>query len=96
MGDLDRFSALFGEDFGELVDVAEGVGASTQGEATGGALVVVLSVISLDVKLAQVLVVGKTLVDGQPGVVNSEKKKVENNCKGSFINYVTKICSRGI
>ena len=82
MRDLDRFPALFGEDFGELVDVAEGVSASTEGEATGGALVVVLSVISLDVKLAQVLVVGKTLVDCQPGVVNSEKRKLKIMLRG--------------
>ena len=75
MRDLDRFPAFFGEDFGELVDVAEGVSASTEGEATGGALVVVLSVISLEVKLAQVLVVCKTLVDCQPGVINSEKRE---------------------
>ena len=70
--DFDRFPALFGEDLGELVDVAEGVGSSPQGEATGGSLVVVLSVISLDVQLAQVLVVSKALIDCQPGVINSE------------------------
>jgi hypothetical protein len=33
--DFDRLSTFFGENFGELIDVAEGVGSSAERESAG-------------------------------------------------------------